>query len=183
MQVLRDGAAKKGETVPVTKDVMTARKCLSNQDYGMALSEFEGAESNSEYDTAAEAVRLMGDLESTVFPQFVKFLAKKNRLQLLEPMMDHYVSTLYKTESIAPVIVSSAAPLADSERKSLKEKLTSLTGASSIKLIEKVDTQLVAGFKIEWDFLDPDRLITPQMEIDLSMKSHISNSGVKRGVA
>lgn len=182
MQVLRDAAAKKGESVPVTKDVMKARKALRNEDFLMELEEYVGSVAGDEYVRAEKAIEMMTNLESTVFPKFMLFLAKKNRSGLLETMMDHYIRTLYKTESIAPVNVVTANSLTDAEKESLKERMKVVAGASDIKMVIKVDPALVAGFKVEWDFLDPDNMLNAQQSIDMTMASHIKTSALRKGV-
>lgn len=182
MQVLRDAAAKKGESVPVTKDVMKARKALKDNDFCMELDEYVGSVGGDEYARAEKAIELMSNLESTVFPKFMLFLSKKNRWGLLETVMDHYMRALYKTESIAPVNVVTANPLNDTEKESLKERMKAVAGASDVKMVIKVDPALVAGFKVEWDFLDPDNMLNAQQSIDMTMASHIKTAALRKGV-
>eukprot|EP00959_Pyramimonas_sp_CCMP1952_P278164 5815070-Pyramimonas_sp.AAC.1 len=57
----------------------------------------------SEHSQASSTVEIMGPWESTVFPKFVTFLAKKRRFKSLRAVCEEYVSFLYARESIEPV--------------------------------------------------------------------------------
>lgn len=182
MQVLRDAAEKKGEILRVTKDVMKARKCLRDEQFLLDLAMIDGQPSVSEYQVAVGCVNLMGELQSTVFPKFVTYLAKKHRFRLLPVTLAHYMKTLYTSNSVEPVIVTSANALTDEQRETLINKLLSQTGAADIRLVERVDAKLIAGFTLEWDFEDPDSLETPSAKMDMSMQTHVSRCGLKSGV-
>lgn len=182
MQVLRDAAEKKGEILRVTKDVMKARKCLRDEQFLLDLAMIDGQPSASEYQVAAGCVNLMGEMQSTIFPKFVTYLAKKNRFRLLPVTLDHYMKTLYTSNAVEPVIVTSAKRLTDEQRESLISKLLSHTGAADIRLVERVNTELIAGFTLELDFEDPDHLEIPCETIDMSMQTHVSRCALKSGV-
>merc|ERR1712039_1137322 len=108
-------------------------------------------------------------LESSVVPKFVTFLAKKKRLQALQPVVEEYMTSLYETQNIVPVRVRSAEPLTEEQKEAIKEKMKAKTGASDIKLVCQVDPNLLAGMTIEFGFTDPDVLGTPTEGADLSL--------------
>merc|ERR1712187_80764 len=107
---------------------------------------------------AAGMVELMQPLESSVVPKFVTFLAKKKRLQALQPVVEEYMSALYETQNIVPVRVRSAQPLSEEQKEAIQAKMKAKTGASDIKLVCQVDASLIAGLSVEYGFTDPDLL-------------------------
>merc|ERR1712187_553290 len=94
---------------------------------------------------AANMVELMQPLESSVVPKFVTFLAKKKRLQALQPVVEEYMATLYETQNIVPVRVRSAQPLTEEQMEAIKVKMKAKTGAPDIKLVCQIDASLIAG--------------------------------------
>merc|ERR1740121_3080660 len=57
---------------------------------------------NTMLEEAEVIVGVMGPWESTVFPKYVTFLAKKRRLKSLRALCEEYVSHLYDRESMSP---------------------------------------------------------------------------------
>merc|ERR1712056_116536 len=131
---------------------------------------------------AAGMVELMQPLESNVVPKFVTFLAKKKRLQALQPVVEEYMSSLYETQNIAPVLVRSAQPLTEEQKEAIKEKMKAKTGASDIKLVCQIDSSLIAGLSVEYGFTDPEQLSTPTEGADLSLKSYLESAALNQGV-
>ena len=41
---------------------------------------------------------------------------------------------------------------------------------------------LLAGFKVEWDFLDPEKLYCPSSSIDMSMQTHLNKMALTKGI-
>merc|ERR1712039_335271 len=131
---------------------------------------------------ADQMVELMQPLESSVMPKFVTFLAKKRRLQALQPVVEEYMSSLYETQNIVPVRVRSAQPLTEEQKEAIKEKMKAKTGASDIKLVCQIDSSLIAGLKVEYGFLDQDLLETATEGADLSLKSYPESAALNQGV-
>merc|ERR1712060_465704 len=131
---------------------------------------------------AANMVELMQPLESSVVPKFVTFLAKKKRLQALQPVVEEYMTALYETQNIVPVRVRSAQPLTEEQKEAIKTKMVAKTGASDIKLVCQVDASLIAGLSIEFGFSDPEQLATPTEGMDLTMKSYLERAALDQGV-
>merc|ERR1719444_342552 len=172
---LAEAAAKQGESVPVTKDVMKVKSLFKDVDFMNELQFIVNNPTIALTDKATSMVELMQPLESSVLPKFVTFLAKKKRLQALQPVVDEYMTALYETQNIVPVRVKSAQPLTE-------EKMKAKTGASDIKLVCQIDTTLIAGMTIEYGFTDPEKLETPTEGEDLSMKSYLVKAALNQGV-
>merc|ERR1712151_587728 len=133
------GAAKTGESVPVTKDVMKVKALFKDEAFMQKLQFIVNNPSLSLLDRASSMVEMMQPLESSVVPKYVTFLAKKKRLQALRPIVEEYMSTLYETQNIVPVRVKSAQPLTEEQKEAIKEKMKTKTGASDIKLVCSID--------------------------------------------
>jgi len=183
MDALMDAAAKKGESVGVTKDVMRYKKLREEMDPEMMfeLTSLLNAPGITLLQEAGIIIENMGPWESTVFPKFVTFLAKKRRLKELMPLCEEYVAHLYARESIEPVTVFSAAPLTDEQVDKIKTKMADKLEARDIKLIQKIDANLLSGFKIEWGYTDPERPLVGAESIDLSLKRALDEASVVAG--
>merc|ERR1719291_1260956 len=123
----------------------------------------------------------MGPWESTVFPKYITFLAKKRRFKSLRAICEEYVQHLYNRESIEPVTVTSAAKLTDEQVEKIKTKMAEKLEVRDIKLIQKVDVKLLSGFKIEWGYTDPENPAVGSESIDLSLKSALEDAAVTAG--
>merc|ERR1719471_2176772 len=105
---------------------------------------------------AQAMTEMMAPYESTVIPKFVVFLAKKGRLQGFPKIMEYLIASLYKSQKIVPVKVTSAFELSDDHKDKLIQKMKKRTGATDIKLHAVTDANIVSGLKVEWEFPDPE---------------------------
>jgi len=189
MLALVDAAAKKGESVPVTKDIMKVRKFYKlilddqleiTQKY-LDLINGQASVEMTDVGRAEEISKMMG-MESTVLPGFFRFLAKKRRFNGLSMIADYYMEELYKEQNIVPARVTSAQALTEEQKQSIKAKMKKLTGADDIKLVSSVNADLLGGFKIEYNFLDADNMRGPQEALDYSLKTVLQKAAVGQGV-
>jgi ATP synthase F1 delta subunit len=188
MKALMDQAAKSGESVAVTKDVMRYKRVVEGEMMGTKeLEEFYfkknslpelGTQDTKQVDVADLEIQYFGPWESTVFPKFVKFLAKKTRLPQLGAICHEYVSNLYVMQSIAPVVVTSAEKLTKGQADTIKEKMAKRIGVNDVKLVEQVNPNLIAGYKIEWGFTDPELLDAGSEMLDFSFKASIEKAAL-----
>jgi F-type H+-transporting ATPase subunit delta len=183
MDALMDAAAKKSESVTVTKDVMRFKKLMESMDEDMKfeLTSLLNRPGISILEEAGIITENMGPWESTVFPKFITFLAKKRRLKQLKPLCEEYVQHLYARESIEPVTVFSAANLTGDQVDKIKVKMAEKLEVRDIKLIQKVDVSLLSGFKIEWGYTDPENPEVGAESIDLSLRSALEDAAVSAG--
>jgi ATP synthase F1 delta subunit len=180
VNVLETAAAKKEQSVAVTKDVMKVKKLFNDEAFKDKLLYVVNIQL-TKLEEADEMLKLFGDLDSEVFPKFVVYLAKKNRLHQLNLICKEYVAGLYRSQSILPVLVTSAVKLTTDQKKTLKDKLKEKTGAADIKLVTQTDGNLLAGFTAEWGFCDPETLSTPTEGVDLSLVTYLGKAKL-RGV-
>eukprot|EP00929_Paragymnodinium_shiwhaense_P114789 TRINITY_DN832_c0_g1_i1.p1 TRINITY_DN832_c0_g1~~TRINITY_DN832_c0_g1_i1.p1 ORF type:complete len:228 (+),score=92.15 TRINITY_DN832_c0_g1_i1:743-1426(+) len=179
---LADAAVKKEESVAVTEDVMKVKDMLEEEEFKEKLRLFINEPFLPEIEKATGLCKLFGELDSTVFPKYVMFLAKKKRLPMLKEVLDFYMKQQYKSQKIEPVRIRCAQRLTDEQQEKIKEKMKAKTGAENISLIIEVSNELVAGFVLEWGFTDPDTLTCPTEGLDLSMRNVVKRAAVKEGV-
>jgi len=183
MDALMDAAGKSGESVAVTKDVMRYKKLMESMDDEMKfeLTSKLNVAGITLLETAGAIVNGMGPWESTVFPKFVIFLAKKRRFKTLLAICQEYVQHLYHRESIEPVTVFSAATLTDEQVGKIKAKMAEKLEVRDIKLIQIVDGNLLSGFKIEWSYTDPENPKVGSESIDLSLSAALEDAAITAG--
>jgi len=188
MKALMDQAAKSGESVAVTKDVMRYKRVVEGEMMGTKeLEEFYfkknslpelGTQDSKQIDMADLEIQYFGPWESTVFPKFIKFLAKKTRLPQLGAICQEYVSNLYVMQSIAPVVVTSAEKLSKQHAEAIKDKMRAKIGVNDIKLVQHVNPNLIAGFRVEWGFTDPELLDAGSEMIDMTFKATVQKAAL-----
>jgi len=177
-----DAAKKKQEAVPVTKDVMKIRKKFEDPEFTNAYYLENNRPMVTELKKAQKMTELLKPLESEVTEKFILYLAKKRRLKGLPQIVEFYVNSLYREESIEPVVVTSAEPLSTEQVDTIKAKMKEKTGASEIKIITKTDPALLGGFKVQWSFMDPDNLATPTKTEDLTLKNIMKKAALGKGI-
>eukprot|EP00929_Paragymnodinium_shiwhaense_P094659 TRINITY_DN5539_c0_g1_i1.p1 TRINITY_DN5539_c0_g1~~TRINITY_DN5539_c0_g1_i1.p1 ORF type:complete len:329 (+),score=92.77 TRINITY_DN5539_c0_g1_i1:105-989(+) len=179
---LADAGVKKEEAAAVTQDVMKVKELLDEEKFRDELRLFINQPFLPELEKAAGILKLFGKLQSTVFPKYVTFLAKRKRLPMLREVLDFYMKKQYITQKIEPVRVKCAQRITDEQAEKLKAKMKVKTGAENIKLIVEISTELVAGFVVEWGFTDPDTLTCPTEGLDLSLRNVVKRAAVREGV-
>ncbi|CAK9076630.1 unnamed protein product [Durusdinium trenchii] len=180
-KALMEGGKSKGEEVAVTKDVLYIKLMYDSDEFKENLVAVLNNPKLKELEKAETMVKLMPGLKSSVMPKFITFLAKKNRLGGVKRIMLEFVQAMYFNNAITPVKVTSAQRLSDEQKDKIKEKMSSKVG-TDIKLLEDVDPGLLGGFKLEWGYQDPDRLIAPSQGVDLSLKFILNKRALQKGV-
>jgi len=181
-QVLTDTATKMKESVPLTQDAMMIKKKYDDEDVQEELLFVMSDHSTSELEKGRQLSEIMGPFQSTVMPKFIIFLSKKKRMLSLRKVCSEYVKRLYVAQSIAPVKVISAQKLTEDQKNAIKAKMTTKIGVQDVKLLEEVDGGLLAGFVVEWDYLDPEKVHCATQSLDYSMKSHLEKMALAKGI-
>jgi F-type H+-transporting ATPase subunit delta len=91
-------------------------------------------------------------LESQINTETFKFLmilVNRNRINLLESVINNYLELVYETASIKMIEVSTAFAFTNSQKNTLIKKLKELTNAREIRLVISVDSSLIGGFLIK----------------------------------
>lgn len=180
-------ASKAKESVAVTRDVLKVKKLLAETytPFEQKMHEFVNMPLMDGVEKANGMLELINEetkLESTVFPKFVKYLAKKKRLNMLKKALDQYVVGVYDSQKIEPVVCKSAQALTDAQKKTIKEKMMAKLGVTDIKLICEVNPRLEAGLALEWGFVDPEKLYCPTGGSEFTMKMVLEKMSTSKGV-
>lgn len=96
--------------------------------------------------------------------QFLLVLVKRNRINLLDSVIENYLQLVFKLASIKIVEVSSAFPFTYRQKNILIKKLKQITKAREIRLSINVDSSLIGGFLIRIDSEIIDFTIKNQLE-------------------
>lgn len=81
--------------------------------------------------------------------RFFNILIKRNRINLLIPIIHSYLELVYKTASIKEYEIYTAFPMTKFQKWKLINKLKSLTDVREISLNIIVDENLIGGFLIK----------------------------------
>jgi F-type H+-transporting ATPase subunit delta len=101
---------------------------------------------------AAKREVLTKTLESQINTETFKFLIiliNRDRINLLDAIINNYLELVYETASIKMIEVSTAIDFTDSQKSTLIKKLKELTNAREIRLVISVDPSLIGGFLIK----------------------------------
>jgi len=81
--------------------------------------------------------------------KFLMVLVNRDRINLLQSVIDNYLELVYETASIKMIEVSTASAFTNLQKNTLIQKLKELTNAREIRLIITVDPSLIGGFLIK----------------------------------
>ena len=81
--------------------------------------------------------------------KFLNVLIKRDRINLLQSVIDNYLSLVYSLASVKMIEVSTAYPFTNIQKNTLIKKLKEITKAREIRLIIYVDPNLIGGFLIK----------------------------------
>ncbi|CAE7247703.1 atpD [Symbiodinium natans] len=180
-KALREAGQAKEEDAAVMADILKIKSFYEDETIFEELSLVQNDFNLTEVERADKILDMVKPLKSTVTPKFVKFLAKKMRLKGLKAICLEYVQSAYFKESVAPVKVTSAVRLSEAQKEKIIEKMKVKCETDSIKLIEEVDGNLISGFKLEWGYIDPEKLDAPSHGVDLSLRNILNKKALQVG--
>ena len=91
-------------------------------------------------------------------------LVKRDRINLLNAVINNYLELVYQTASIKMIEVSTALAFTNLQKNTLIQKLKELTNAREIRLVITVDPSLIGGFLIKTDSKVIDFTIKNQLQ-------------------
>jgi F-type H+-transporting ATPase subunit delta len=106
-------------------------------------------------------------LESQLNQETFKFLivlVNRNRINLLQAIIDSYLNLVYRLASIKMIEVYSAFPFTNRQKNTLIKKLKQITKAREIRLAITVDPSLIGGFLIKTESKVIDFTIKNQLQ-------------------
>jgi F-type H+-transporting ATPase subunit delta len=96
--------------------------------------------------------------------KFLMILVKRDRINLLNAVINNYLELVYQTASIKMIEVSTASVFTNLQKNTLIQKLKELTNAREIRLVITVDPSLIGGFLIKTDSKVIDFTIKNQLQ-------------------
>ena len=96
--------------------------------------------------------------------KFLMVLVNRDRINLLQSIIDNYLELVYETASIKMIEVSTASAFTNLQKNTLIQKLKELTNAREIRLIITVDPSLIGGFLIKTESKVIDFTIKNQLQ-------------------
>ena len=97
--------------------------------------------------------------------KFLNVLIKRDRINLLQSVIDNYLSLVYSLASVKMIEVSTAYPFTNIQKNTLIKKLKEITKAREIRLIIYVDPNLIGGFLIKTNSKVIDFTVKNQLQL------------------
>ena len=114
---------------------------------------------------------LKSELNAQTF-KFLLVLVNRDRINLLEAVIDSYLQLVYRLASIKMVEVSTAFAFTNKQKNLLIKKLKELTNAREIRLVITVDSSLIGGFLIKTNSRVIDFTVKNQLQ---KLASHLDS--------
>jgi F-type H+-transporting ATPase subunit delta len=105
--------------------------------------------------------------------KFLLVLVDRDRINLLQSIIDNYLKLVYGLASIKMIEVSTAFPFTNKQKNMLIKKLKDLTNAREIRLIITVDSDLIGGFLIQTNSKVLDFTVKNQLQ---KLANHLDTS-------
>jgi len=96
--------------------------------------------------------------------KFLMVLLDRNRINLLNAIINTYLELVYETASIKMIEVVTASAFTNSQKNILIQKLKELTNAREIRLVITVEPNLIGGFLIKTESKVIDFTIKNQLQ-------------------
>ena len=107
---------------------------------------------------------LKSELNTETF-KFLLVLVNRDRINLLEAVIDSYLQLVYRLASIKMIEVSTAFAFTNLQKNTLIKKLKELTNAREIRLVINVDSSLIGGFLIKTNSKVIDFTVKNQLQL------------------
>jgi F-type H+-transporting ATPase subunit delta len=97
--------------------------------------------------------------------KFLSILIKRDRINLIQPIITSYLNLVYELASIRMIEVSTAVAFTNLQKNTLIKKLKELTNAREIRLVINVDSNLIGGFLIKTNSKVIDFTVKNQLQL------------------
>lgn len=160
-RALFDFSIEQNNMHQITADFQNLQTLLSRTD------ELTNYLNNPLINVKAKRDILIKILKSQINQETLKFLIiliNRNRINVLESIMDQYLKFVYELASIKMIEVSTAFAFTNKQKNTLIKKLKELTDAREIRLVITVNPNLIGGFLIKTDSKVIDLTIKNQLQ-------------------
>ena len=94
----------------------------------------------------AALVKLFADQVSPSFLNVMKLLADRQRIGMLDAVLERYLELYREQRNIALATVTSASPLSDEQQALMADKVKAVAGTDRVEINLQVDPSLIGGF-------------------------------------
>ena len=77
---------------------------------------------------------------------FLKLLADRQRIGIVNSILDRFLDIYRENSNIALATVTSAVELTDDQKGSITKKIINIAGTEKLELVTKIDPSLIGGF-------------------------------------
>uniref|UniRef100_A0A7S2ZSB2 ATP synthase subunit delta, chloroplastic n=1 Tax=Rhodosorus marinus TaxID=101924 RepID=A0A7S2ZSB2_9RHOD len=135
-----------GSGTDVTKEIKLIANTLSNS------SELQALFSNPMVTSEAKKDLLEKAFGKEINPKlliFLKVLADRKRLNMLDAVIEKYLEIAYENANITLAKVVASVPLSNEQQQALISKIKAMTQSSEVELLTQVDSDLIGGLTIQ----------------------------------
>lgn len=101
---------------------------------------------------------------SSEFISFLMVLVDRNRIGIVETILEKYIELAYKVSAITIANVTTAIPFSPEQHDLLTTRLKKMTSAQEVKLAISVEPELIGGFVIQVDSKVVDTSLKGQLK-------------------
>lgn len=116
-----------------------------------ASPELRQAMASPVLEPAAKKAAIVKILDGSVSPtllNLLKLLADRQRINVLDAVLDRFLELYRELRQIALATVTSATPLSDDQQASLSQKVKAVAGTDNVEFDLRVDPALIGGFVV-----------------------------------
>lgn len=96
----------------------------------------------------AALVSLFAESVSPILLNLLKLLADRQRINVLDAVLDRFLELFRELRQIALATVTSAAPLSEDQQAALSQKVKDVAGTENVEFDLRVDPALIGGFVV-----------------------------------
>lgn len=156
----------------ITKDVLTVSEVLSSSKTLRTFLASPIINTKLKKNVIDEILTTqIGDITAN----FLSVLIDRNRITLFDRIVEKFLISTYKLESITVVHLISAVDFTNEQQHALINKLKLITQSKEIKLIAKIDPNLIGGFTLQIKSKIIDTSLLGQLQ---KMASYLNTSSI-----
>ncbi|MFM8525850.1 MAG: ATP synthase F1 subunit delta [Cyanobacteriota bacterium] len=96
----------------------------------------------------AALISLFAESVSPILLNLLKLLADRQRINVLDAVLDRFLELYRELRQIALATVTSAAPLSEDQQAALSQKVKDVAGTENVEFDLRVDPALIGGFVV-----------------------------------
>ena len=171
-EALVELAQKSHQLSSITKDMLTISEVLSSS---KTLRSFLASPVINTKLKKNVINEILTTQIGNITTNFISVLIDRNRITLFDTIVEKYLMLTYKLESTTIARLTTAIDLTSEQQNALINKLKLITKSKEIKLITKIDTNLIGGFTLQIKSKIIDTSLLGQIQ---KMASYLNTSSI-----